>query len=149
MAEMLWQSVHKYLFIIIIKYCKTSIHWWHNCFSSYIYWFSLECLEWLIKYSEGDPLIFANDGMAPIHAAAQAGELECLKWLIRHGGVSITQKAEDGATPMHFAAAGGQVAFQQFNFNSFLQKIRTPQIHYSKIVFCLPSMLDCLSKMVS
>ena len=122
--------------MIIIKYCKTGIHWWHNCFSSYmyIYWFSLECLEWLIKYSEGDPLIFANDGMAPIHAAAQAGELECLKWLIRHGGVSITQKAEDGATPMHFAAAGGQVAFQQFNFN-FTKNKDTPNTLFENCFF--------------
>ena len=71
--------------------------------------YSLECLRWLVKRSEGDPTIFANDGMAALHAAAQAGEMECLQWLVQHGGVSPSQKAEDGATPMHFAAAGGQV----------------------------------------
>lgn len=63
----------------------------------------------MLTYGEADPSIFANDGMGPLHAAAQAGEIKCLKWLVKHGGVSATQKAEDGATPMHFAAAGGQV----------------------------------------
>ena len=57
--------------------------------------------------------------MAPLHAAAQAGEMECLQWLVQHGGVSPSQKAEDGATPMHFAAAGGQVGMFKLLMKGF------------------------------
>ncbi len=51
----------------------------------------------------------AVDGMAPVHAAAQAGQVACLQWLVERAGVSPRHKADDGATPAHFAAAGGQV----------------------------------------
>ena len=52
--------------------------------------------------------MMAADGMAPIHAAAQAGHIPCLTFLTSIG-VSLRQQAEDGATPAHFAAASGQV----------------------------------------
>lgn len=51
----------------------------------------------------------AVDGMSPIHAAAQSGQLRCLTWLVNTAGVPIRYKAVDGATPVHFAAASGQV----------------------------------------
>ena len=66
--------------------------------------------------------------MAPVHAAAQMGQLECLSWLVslpsqvdwcplydficfsvqvKNAGVSANEKDNDGATPAHFAAARG------------------------------------------
>ena len=62
-----------------------------------------------MRYGGGDPFIPANDGMGPIHAAAQAGQLSCLKWLIEYGGVPASHKAADGATSTHYAAASGHV----------------------------------------
>lgn len=70
---------------------------------------SLESLQWLSEHGGGDLYCTATDGMAPIHAAAQAGQTLCLQWLVEEGGVPIRYKAEDGATPAHFAAASGQV----------------------------------------
>lgn len=52
----------------------------------------------------------AEDGMGPIHAAAQAGQLSCLVWMVQVAGISPSHKARDGATPAHFAAASGQVS---------------------------------------
>lgn len=52
----------------------------------------------------------AEDGMGPIHAAAQAGQLQCLVWMVQEAGISPRYKATDGATPAHFAAASGQVS---------------------------------------
>ena len=53
--------------------------------------------------------MMAEDGMAPVHAAAQAGQVSCLQWLVEQSGVPIRFNAEDGATPAHFAAASGEV----------------------------------------
>ena len=53
--------------------------------------------------------MMAEDGMAPVHASAQAGQVSCLRWLVEQAGISIRFKAEDGATPAHFAAASGEV----------------------------------------
>lgn len=47
--------------------------------------------------------------MAPIHAAAQAGNQPCLEYLVKGANVSVRSRADDGATPAHFAAASGQV----------------------------------------
>ena len=33
---------------------------------------------------EGNHRLRASDGMAPIHAAAQMGQLECLQWLVMY-----------------------------------------------------------------
>lgn len=63
-----------------------------------------------MRCAGGDPNIMAADGMGPIHAAAQAGQLRCLAWLVEKGGISSRCKAKDGATPSHFAAASGQVS---------------------------------------
>ena len=72
--------------------------------------FSVQCLEWLVRCAGGDPHTTAADGMSPIHAAAQAGQLRCLVWLVEKGGVSTRCRAKDGATPAHFAAASGEVS---------------------------------------
>jgi len=48
--------------------------------------------------------------MAPIHAAAQAGQTACLEYMVKEASVSIRSRADDGATPAHFAAASGQVS---------------------------------------
>ena len=53
----------------------------------------------------------AEDGMGPIHAAAQAGQLRCLVWMVEVAGISPNHQAKDGATPAHFAAASGQVSW--------------------------------------
>lgn len=71
---------------------------------------SLECLQWLYKEGSGDLFLTAEDGMGPIHAAAQAGQLSCLVWMIQVARISPSHKARDGATPAHFAAASGQVS---------------------------------------
>lgn len=93
---------------------------------------SLECLQWLVEHGNSDPSIFANDGMNPLHAAAQAGELSCMKWLVNHGGVSPRQKAEDGATPMHFAASGGKVLI--FMFISYTAEQQLVFHHWSVLI---------------
>ena len=49
--------------------------------------------------------IRANDGLAPVHAAAQEGHLECLKFLLSHMGPDIL--SADSATPGHYAASQG------------------------------------------
>jgi len=56
--------------------------------------------------------MMAADGMAPVHAAAQAGQIACLQWLVERAGVPIRFKADDGATPAHFAAASGEVRWR-------------------------------------
>ena len=61
-------------------------------------------------HGQGDPLLPASDGMAPVHAASQAGQLECLQWLVELACVSPRLKSGDGATPVHFAAASGKVS---------------------------------------
>lgn len=71
---------------------------------------SLESLQWLVLHGQGDPLLPATDGMAPVHAAAQAGQMECLQWLVDVACVSPRLKSGDGATPVHFAAASGKVS---------------------------------------
>lgn len=48
--------------------------------------------------------------MAPIHAAAQAGQRACLEYMVKGASVSVRSRADDGATPAHFAAASGQVS---------------------------------------
>ena len=73
--------------------------------------FSLECLQWLFKDGRGDLFMTAEDGMGPIHAAAQAGQLRCLVWMVEVAGISPNHQAKDGATPAHFAAASGQVSW--------------------------------------
>ena len=73
---------------------------------------SLSCLEWLVDHAEGDPYMMAADGMAPVHAAAQAGQIACLQWLVERAGVPIRFRADDGATPAHFAAASGEVRWR-------------------------------------
>ena len=70
---------------------------------------SLECLQWLLEEGKGHAYQTATDGMAPIHAAAQAGHLPCLEYLVKQANVSVRSRADDGATPAHFAAASGQV----------------------------------------
>ena len=42
----------------------------------------LDCLQFLVTQTEANPRLRANDGMAPIHAAAQMGQLNCLAWLV-------------------------------------------------------------------
>ena len=32
---------------------------------------------------DGNSRLRASDGMAPVHAAAQMGQLDCLAWLVR------------------------------------------------------------------
>ena len=71
---------------------------------------SLESLQWLVVHGQGDALQPAADGMAPVHAAAQAGQLDCLRWLVEVACVSPRLKSGDGATPVHFAAASGKVS---------------------------------------
>ena len=71
---------------------------------------SLESLQWLVVHGQGDALQPAADGMAPVHAAAQAGQLDCLQWLVEVACVSPRLKSGDGATPVHFAAASGKVS---------------------------------------
>ena len=70
---------------------------------------SLECLQWLLEEARGHAYQSAVDGMAPIHAAAQAGQKACLEYLVKEANLSVRCRADDGATPAHFAAASGQV----------------------------------------
>lgn len=72
---------------------------------------STECLELLINHGKGDLYISANDGMLPVHAAAQAGNVECLKVLVG-SGVPPRQRSAEGATPAHYAAASGHVCIK-------------------------------------
>ncbi len=88
---------------------------------------SLECLQWLVESASGNPYTTAVDGMAPIHAAAQAGQVACIQWLVERAGVSPRHKADDGATPAHFAAAGGQasgILNKPFNWKAGSEKKR-------------------------
>ena len=71
--------------------------------------FSLDCLKWLLEEARGHAYQTAGDGMAPIHASAQAGKRECLEYLVKEVNISVRCRADDGATPAHFAAASGQV----------------------------------------
>lgn len=71
---------------------------------------SIESLKWLVVHGQGNALQPAADGMAPVHAAAQAGQMECLQWLVEVACISPRLKSGDGATPVHFAAASGKVS---------------------------------------
>jgi len=42
----------------------------------------MDCLQYLVTQADANPRLRANDGMAPIHAAAQMGQLDCLAWLV-------------------------------------------------------------------
>ncbi len=75
---------------------------------------SYDCLKWLIEEGRGYAYQTALDGMAPIHAASQAGHRSCLEYLVKEVNVSIRCRADDGATPAHFAAASGQVGLIMF-----------------------------------
>lgn len=38
---------------------------------------------------DGNCRLRASDGMAPVHAAAQMGQLECLAWLVRRRKINL------------------------------------------------------------
>lgn len=57
----------------------------------------------------------AFDGMSPVHAAAQAGNVGCLQILVECG-VSPRQRSDEGATPAHYAAASGHVCFKLLSY---------------------------------
>ncbi len=71
--------------------------------------YSLEALRWLAEEGGADLYLTAADGMAAIHAAAQAGQKVCLEYLVDNACIPVRHKAQDGATPAHFAAASGHV----------------------------------------
>ena len=44
--------------------------------------YSIEPFPSMYVQVDGNYRLRANDGMAPVHAAAQMGQLECLQWLV-------------------------------------------------------------------
>ena len=44
---------------------------------------NLSCLQHLVEAAGANVHLRANDGMQPIHAAAQTGQLHCVIWLVR------------------------------------------------------------------
>ena len=92
-----------------------------------------------MKHGSGDAHLTATDGMSPIHAAAQAGQISCMEWLVGRAGVSPRYKAEDGATPAHFAAASGQVncgTSQVFEIDIYHPRVRGSLIRFYDDIGC-------------
>ena len=67
----------------------------------------MDCVHWLVEYAAADPQLASNDGMTPLHAAAQTGRFNITHWMVRSAKCSISCRTCDGATPVHFAAAKG------------------------------------------
>jgi hypothetical protein len=65
------------------------IHNPHSFLSLSCMFCSVECLQWLVNHASGDPHMMAEDGMSPIHAAAQAGHIPCLTFL-KSIGITLT-----------------------------------------------------------
>ncbi|XP_070208044.1 espin-like [Littorina saxatilis] len=57
--------------------------------------------------NNGTPKIHTFDGMSPLHASAQTGQLHMIKWLIQEQGLNPNERDFDGATPLHYAASKG------------------------------------------
>lgn len=68
-------------------------------------------MQWLVDQAGARLNIASYDGMTPIHAAAQSGQLSATHWLVRSANCPVNVRTSDGATPVHFAAAKGKKWF--------------------------------------
>ena len=57
---------------------------------------------WLTKYSSLPASEPSNDGMTPVHASAQEGNLDCIRYLVQFARCSAIQTDHTGCTPLHF-----------------------------------------------
>jgi ankyrin repeat protein len=55
-----------------------------------------------------------SDGVAPLFAAAQIGNLAYVQFIVKELGADVNQAADDGATPLFVAAQNGSLAVVQY-----------------------------------
>lgn len=66
-------------------------------------WAELRQWENMIVYRLGNMVMIVPQGLAPIHLAAQNGQLECLKVMIERYKVNVNFESASGWTPLHLA----------------------------------------------
>ncbi len=66
-----------------------------------------DCVRYLAESAGANLHQPSYDGMMPLHAAVQTGNLPITLWLVKSGHCSVNARTSDGATSVHFAAAKG------------------------------------------
>lgn len=93
-------------------------------------------IQWLAEKGGGDPTIFTIQGLAPVHAAAIAGQLEAVKYLFQFGSATAPGglRTTEGASTLHYATGEGEEDLQDYTSGGGLDP------HY---FFCLPNLYSC------